>query len=516
MTATVSGTQPVLWARDVTKSFGALVANDVVQLEVFPGEIHAVVGENGAGKTTLMRILSGEILPDSGTVQINGEEVRLRGPQDAVRRGIGMVHQHYSVVPGFSVLDNLLLGVPGGSARALSKQERQRAIDFLVAEGFAKPADALIQDFAVDEVQRFEIVKLLYVGAKILILDEPTAVLGPIEVEKLYERLRALAGEGHAIVVITHKLGEVETYADRVTVMRGGRTVLTTGPRPSRSQLLTAMFGEHVAVAAEQESTGHETVVRADARVALTVSDFSVVDPDGRARVSDVSFTVREGETLCVIGVEGNGQSHLMDALAGLRPSTGRVAVLDRDISGLDPRDRFEQGLRFVSEDRLRWDVIKDATVSENLLAHDFASGRSLGFTDARGKTVVELVTDALRKFDVRPVAPRMRLGNLSGGNQQRAVVARESGGPKTVLLLSHPTRGLDVVGSATIVQDVRDQLAQGVAVVWNTADIDEAFLVGDHILVLFQGRVALLGSRATTPREQVALAMSGAGGELR
>ena len=505
--------QAVLRARDVTKSFGPLLANDVVNLEVFPGEIHAVVGENGAGKTTLMRILSGELLADSGTVEVEGREVRFRGPQEAVTAGIGMVHQHYSVIPDFTLLDNLLFGVPGDSAKALTRGQRARAADFLRDEGFQTPDRTTIRELAVDEVQRFEIAKLLYVGARILILDEPTAVLGPIEVERLYARLDVLAAEGRAIVVITHKLAEVEAYAQRATVMRGGRTVLVTGAHPTRSALLTAMFGEHVAVIANQESEAAAIPSAPLGDVSLAVAGLTVTGQDGRVRVDDVSFSIRAGQIVCVIGVEGNGQAFLMDALAGLRAADGQVLVKGADVSKADPRERFDRGIRFVSEDRLRWDVIRDASVSENLLAHDYASGGPWAFTDARGKTVVELVTDALRKFDVRPVAPRMRLGNLSGGNQQRAVVARESGGTKDVLLLSHPTRGLDVVGAATIIDDVREQVSQGVAVLWNTADIDEAFNVADHILVMFQGRVAYSGARSSTTREQVAIAMSGAEG---
>jgi simple sugar transport system ATP-binding protein len=497
----------------LTKSFGSLVANDSVTLEINSGEIHAVVGENGAGKTTLMRMLSGEISPDSGDIVIKGEKARLRSPQDAVRLGVGMVRQHYSVIPDFSLLDNLLLAVPGSSARPLTRAQLAKAVAYLREEGFADPEGTAVRDLSVDELQRFEIARLLFVGADILILDEPTAVLGPIEIERLYARLRELADQGRAIVVITHKLGEVESHADRVTVMRGGLTVLSGAGSLSREDLLTAMFGDHLKVANEQDELVRQRGDHVMGGVVLDVRDLGVVGHDGRARVDGITFTVRAGEILCILGVEGNGQAHLMDALAGLRSASGQVLVGSQDVTADSPRSRFHHGVRFVSEDRHRWDVLKDATVSENFLAHDYADGRALGHTSSRGKTVTELVMAAMERFDIRPRVPRMRLGNLSGGNQQRTVVARESAGSKDVLLLSHPTRGLDVIGAATIVEDVLQQRAKGVAVIWNTADIDEALSVGDSFLVMYKGQAAFLGPRSEATRDRIALAMSGSGG---
>jgi simple sugar transport system ATP-binding protein len=503
----------LLVASGLRKSFGVLVANDDVTLEVRSGEIHAVVGENGAGKTTLMRMLSGEISPDAGEIMIKGKAARLRNPQDAVRLGVGMVHQHYSVIADFSLLDNLLLAVPGSSARPLTRAQLSEATAYLQDEGFATPDRTAVRDLSVDELQRFEIARLLFVGADILILDEPTAVLGPIEIERLYERLRTLAEEGRAVVVITHKLGEVEAHADRVTVMRAGRTVISVSGKMSREELLSAMFGDHLKVANEQDALARERANHAVGDVVLDVRDITVVGKDERPRVDRLSFTVRAGEILCILGVEGNGQAHLMDALAGLRVASGQVLVAAHDVTADSPRDRFHHGVRFVSEDRHRWDVLKDASVAENFLAHDYADGRALGHTGSRGKTVTELVMSAMERFDIRPRAPRMRLGNLSGGNQQRTVVARESGGSKQVLLLSHPTRGLDVVGAATIVDDVLEQRAQGVAIVWNTADIDEAFAVADTFLVMYKGQAAFLGARHEATRDTIALAMSGSGG---
>jgi simple sugar transport system ATP-binding protein len=503
----------LLRATGLTKSFGPLVANDAVTLEVKAGEIHAVVGENGAGKTTLMRMLSGEISPDAGEIVVRGSAARLRSPQDAVRLGVGMVHQHYSVIAEFSLLDNLLLAVPGSSARPLTRAQLATAVTYLQEEGFPHPESTAVRDLSVDELQRFEIARLLFVGADILILDEPTAVLGPIEIERLYERLRGLAAEGRAIVVITHKLGEVESHADRVTVMRGGRTVLSAAGSLPREELLSAMFGDHLKVASEQDSLTRQHAEHAVGDVVLDVRDLKVLGHDGRPRVNGLSFTVSAGEILCILGVEGNGQAHLMDALAGLRAASGQVLVATHEVTDDSPRDRFDRGVRFVSEDRHRWDVLKDASVAENFLAHDYADGRALGHTSSRGKTVSELVLSAMERFDIRPRAPRMRLGNLSGGNQQRTVVARESAGSKQVLLLSHPTRGLDVVGASTIVDDVLEQRAHGVAIIWNTADIDEAFAVADTFLVMYKGQAAFLGSRSEATRDRIALSMSGSGG---
>ncbi len=505
------GSSSLLRAIGLRKCFGTLVANDDVHLDLRAGEIHAVVGENGAGKTTLMRMLSGEIQPDSGCIEIDATEVRLRGPQDAVLAGVGMVHQRYSVVAEFSLLDNLLLASPGASARRLTRDQLSTAVAYLEGEGFTAPARTLVKDLSIDELQRFEIARLLYVGARILILDEPTAVLGPIEIDSLYRKLRALADEGRAVVVITHKLGEVESHANRVTVMRAGKTVLSTESGFSKADLLPAMFGDHTAVARDQaELTSHHADHVMGDQV-LEVSGLTVLGHDGRPRVEDVAFSVRAGEVLCVVGVEGNGQVQLMDSLAGLRQADGAVRVLGEDVSGMGPRDRFHRGVRFVSEDRHRWDVLSGATIAENLMAHDYADGRAFGHTNAHGKTALAVITEALTRFDVRPLAPRMRLGNLSGGNQQRAVVARESTGDKRLLLMSHPTRGLDVVGASRIVDDALNQRARGVAIVWNTADLDEAFAVADTFLVMFRGRVAYLGRREDTSLERLALAMSGA-----
>lgn len=501
---------PVLNAVGLTKRFGDLVANDEVDLSMWPGEIHAVVGENGAGKTTLMRMLSGEIQPDSGVIEVRGEAVRLTAPQDAVRAGIGMVHQHYSVVGDFSLLDNLMLGIPGGSARAITRSELTDAVNFLVEEGFENPESTTVRNLSVDELQRFEIARLLYVGSDILILDEPTAVLGPIEIERLYERLRGLASEGRSIVVITHKLGEVKSYADRVTVMRAGRTVVSATSGMNREEMLAAMFGDHMAVAEEQRALGAHHELHTIGNAVLEIEALSVKGHDGRLRVEELSFSLRRGEILCVIGVEGNGQTSLMEALAGLTAAEGAIRVNGVNVTKDSPRARFHHGVRFVSEDRLRWDVLKEGSVAENLMAHNFADGHSLGHTDTRGKTVMEFMLSALERFDVRPRAPKMRLGNLSGGNQQRTVVARESSGEKKVLLLSHPTRGLDVVGAAKIVDDTLEQRSRGTAIVWNTADIDEAFMVADTFLVMFRGRAALLIGRNEATRDKIALAMSG------
>jgi ABC-type uncharacterized transport system ATPase subunit len=505
---------PVLTATGVSKSFGPVVANDAVSLELYAGEIHAVVGENGAGKTTLMRILSGSMAPDEGVLSVRGTEVSFASPVEARRQGIGMVYQHYSVVPGFSVLDNLLLSVAGSSAKLISRNERTRAVEFLEQEGYRDPAVTLVGDLAVDEVQRFEIAKLRYNGAQVLILDEPTAVLGPIEVTRLYQQLRDLADRDHTIVVITHKLAEVEQHADRVTVMRGGTTVIGSVVPPSRTELLKAMFGDHVNTATHpphvppRSGSGSGS---GDPAPVLEVRDLHVNGADGRTRVKGVGFVLLPGEVLAVLGVEGNGQSHLMDALAGLTAARGEIRLDGRNLTGLSARRRHELGVRAVTEDRHRWDVFMEASMTENLLVHRVAASSPLRHTNTRGGALGQIIQDAITRFDVRPRNPRLAMSKFSGGNQQRAVIARESEGTKRVLLLAHPTRGLDVVGSARITESVAEQAADNVAVVWNTADIDEAFAVSNRMLVMCDGRVTLFTETAAATREQVALAMSGA-----
>jgi len=502
--------EPALTAAAVSKSFGPVVANDAVSLDLYPCEIHAVVGENGAGKTTLMRILSGSMKPDAGVLTVHGAEVRFDSPVDARRSGIGMVYQHYSVISEFSVLDNLLLSVAGASTRMVSRGDRLRVIRFLEDEGFIHPASTLMQDLAVDEVQRFEITKLMYNGAQILILDEPTAVLGPIEVERLYQRLRDLAERGHTIVVITHKLAEVEQFADRVTVMRAGATIIRSAVPPRRADLLKAMFGEQVAIASDQSTKKLRREID-DQTPVLVVQDLSVDGSDGRRRVTDVNFSLLQGEVLAILGVEGNGQSHLMDALAGILPAqTGTVRLHEVDITQMVARDRYKLGLRAVTEDRHRWDVFMEASVTENLLVHKIAHGSAMRHTNTRGGELASLIQETLIQFDIRPRNPRLAMSKLSGGNQQRAVVGRESKGPKSVLLLAHPTRGLDVVGAARITESVVEQAGSGVAVLWNTADIDEAFSVSDRLLVMCDGKVTFTEETSQATREQVALAMSG------
>ncbi len=502
--------KPVLTASGVSKSFGLVAANADVSLELYAGEIHAIVGENGAGKTTLTRILSGAMAADDGVLTIRGTEVAFASPVEARKQGVGMVYQHYSVVPEFSVLDNLLLSVAGPSARLISSQQRSRAVEFLEQEGYQRPAETLVADLAVDEIQRFEIAKLRYNGAQILILDEPTAVLGPIEVERLYRQLRDLADRDHTIVVITHKLAEVEQHADRVTVMRGGKTVLSSVVPPTRTALLQAMFGDHVNAATHPPHVPPRGTV--DPTPVLEVRDLGVQGVDGRTRVDGVSFRLLPGEVLAILGVEGNGQSHLMDALAGLTSASGEIMLAGTDVTGLTSRRRYELGMRAVTEDRHRWDVFMEASMTENLLVHRVAAGSPLKYTNTRGGELGRMIQGALTRFDVRPKNPRLSMSKFSGGNQQRAVIARECEGMKQVLLLAHPTRGLDVIGSATITESVGEQAATGVAVAWNTADIDEAFAVSNRLLVMCDGRVTLLTETATATREQVALAMSGAG----
>ena len=497
---------PALRARGICKSFGDVRANVEVGIDLYAGEIHAVVGENGAGKTTLTKMLSGAMQPDAGDLEVGGRPVSFASPQEAARCGIGMVYQHYSVVPEFTLLDNLLLSVGGNSARILTRRQRDAAESFLLEEGFTAPRRTCVRDLSVDEVQRFEISKLLYNGAKIVILDEPTAVLGPVEVEKLYARLRDLAERGHAVVVITHKLAEVEQYAQRVTVMRGGRTVEESIVPPGHAELLAAMFGSHVSVATSPPAVLQR---RVDAPVVLAVDRLTVRGADGRVRLDGVSFELVEGEVVAVLGVEGNGQAQLMDAIAGVTPSDGSIRLRGQDVQQLSPADRHRAGMRAVTEDRLTWDVFVRASLAENMLAHSFAhrpalkSSRTSGPTEAR-------IRDLMDKFDVRPRAPRLALAGFSGGNQQRAVIAREAVGEMDILVLSQPTRGLDIVSSTTIMDHVAELAASGIAVIWNTADIDEAYAVSHRLIVMSDGRVTLDRPTATTSRQQVATAMSG------
>ncbi len=483
----------------ITKRFPGVVANDNVNLRVETGEIHAICGENGAGKSTLMKILYGMQPADEGQMIINGEEVHFSSPTDAIDNGIGMVHQHFMLAEQMTVLENVILGSePTKVGGVIDFGEAARHLrEVGEAYGLKVEPDDLVETLEVGERQRVEIIKVLFRGAKILILDEPTAVLVPQEVEELFRNLRELQAGGATIIFIDHKLKEVLDISDRITVIRRGKTVTTVdADSVTAADLAELMVGSELPSPETTESTVTD-------ELALEVSGVSVADEDGRAVVDNVSFRVRRGEVLGIAGIEGNGQTELIDAIIGTRaPAAGRVTMLGTDITHESVRHRREAGLAFVPQDRQSDGLLLDASLWENAaLGHQtkppFAKGFWFDRAGARERT-----EQVRQDFDVRTPSVEVTARALSGGNQQKLIIGREMAADPKVLIAAHPTRGIDVGAQADVWNDIRAARALGLATLLISADLDELIGLSDTIVVMFHGRlVATLDPNDITPR---------------
>lgn len=497
---------PAVALRNITRRFGPVVANDDVSLELAPGEIHALVGENGAGKTTLMRVLYGLLPPDAGRIEVDGRPARIRHPADAMRLGLGMVHQHFLLVGPLTVAENVVLGhEPRAAFGAYRRAAAEREVGSL-AERYRLPVDprARIDALPVGAQQRVEILKALHRGARVLILDEPTAVLTPHEVDELFEVLRALRDAGATIVLITHKLAEVKSLAHRVTVMRAGR-VVGGGPVSSLSieRLAELMVGRPLAPL-------HARAASAPGEPAFEVADLHVRDDRGLEAVRGVSFEVRAGEIVGIAGVEGNGQHELVECLAGLRhPALGAIRIGGRPVRPAT-RDHFAAGLAHIPSDRLRRGLVPEMTLAENLvlgLHHERSLGPGAwldrGALEARARRL-------LGEYDVRPAEPAWRAAQLSGGNQQKLVAARELSRGARVVLAAHPTRGVDLGALAFIHRRLLEQRDAGRAVLLVSSDLSEILALADRILVMYEGRVVLETRPAATDERTLGLHMTG------
>ena len=491
----------------IGKRFPGVVANSDVNLRVRAGTVHAVVGENGAGKSTLMKILYGMQRPDEGTITVNGEPVSFSSPADAIAVGIGMVHQHFMLADNLTVLENVVLGnEPRVGGRLDFKSARGKITEISDNYGLGVDPDALVDELGVGERQRVEILKVLYRGARTLILDEPTAVLVPQEVDELFGNLRELKAEGLTILFISHKLDEVLSVADDITVMRRGSTVASVSPSEVTSrQLAELMVGRALPVPELRDSTVTEDVV-------LDVSGLTVTSSDGRTLLNDVTFTIHAGEVLGIAGVEGNGQAELVDALMGIRPSTGSIRLAGEDISKLSTRHRREGGIGFIPEDRHRQGMLLEATLWENrILGHQTrepnARGLLLNRAGARRDTA-----RIVEEYDVRTPGIEVIAASLSGGNQQKLIVGREMSSNPTLLIAAHPTRGVDVGAQAAIWEHIRRARAERLAVLLISADLDELIGMSDRLAVILRGRlVSTLDPRTVTPQD-LGAAMTGAG----
>jgi simple sugar transport system ATP-binding protein len=497
--------------RGITKRYPGVIANDKIDLDVRPGEIHALLGENGAGKTTLMNILYGLARPDEGEILLDGQPIQIAGPSDAIARGISMVHQHFMLVPVLTVAENILLGAETmANAVFIDRQEASARIREL-GRRFQFEIDPDIQagKLSVGWQQRVEILKALYRQARILVLDEPTAVLTPQETEEIFAVLRRLAAEGHSIVFISHKLYEVLEIADRITVIRRGRVVGTRLPtETTEDDLAELMVGREVQLIVDRGESHPSTV-------ALKVDDLRVSDDRGTEVVRGVDLEVRKGEILGIAGVAGNGQDELVEALVGLRrPSSGHVMLDGRDVTGMGARQLNEIGVAFVPADRQRYGLVLAFDVADNLvLTSYYRPPFARGFLRNQG-AIDEAAEETAAAFDIRTPSVHARTGTLSGGNQQKVVVAREYGRALKLLILDQPTRGLDVGSIEFIHRRTIAQRDAGAAIVLVSAELDEVLELSDRIAVMYRGAVVGVLDGRTADKNVVGLMMATGGRE--
>jgi general nucleoside transport system ATP-binding protein len=506
--------------RGITKRFGSLVANDHIDLRVAPGEIRGLLGENGAGKTTLMNVLYGLIQPDSGEILLDGVPTTIHSPRDAINARIGMVHQHFMLVPVFTVAENVALGVEhtrriAGIPTGLLDRGRARRQVLELSEryGLQVNPDALVEDLPVGVQQRVEIIKALLRDASVLILDEPTAVLTPSETEDLFRVMRELREGGRAIVFITHKLKEVQAVADEITVIRRGQVVGERPPTTTDAELATLMVGRSVELRVRKAPARPGDVVL-DVQHLSVAGDVVPIEAGGtRNSVDDVSFEVRAGEILGIAGVQGNGQTELCEALMGLRPATGVVRLDGHEISHASPRDRLRAGIGYIPEDRQEDGLVADFSVADNMVLDlygrpPFASGIALDL-GAIKKNATGLVTE----FDVRTSSIDTPVGTLSGGNQQKVILAREVGRQVRLLLASQPTRGLDVGSIEFVHRRIVEERDNGTAVIIVSSELDEIYALADRIAVMYEGQIT--GFRPPTVSvTELGLLMAGARGD--
>ena len=501
--------KPAIRLRGITKSFGGKKANDDIWLDIYRGEILALLGENGSGKTTLMNILAGIYFPDSGKIYLNGEEIVIRSPKDAFSYGIGMVHQHFKLVDVFSAAENIVLGTEG----KLDMADCIRRIrEICKMYGFHIDPDRKVYDMSVSEKQTVEIVKVLYRGADILILDEPTAVLTPQETEKLFNILRAMRDAGKAVVIITHKMNEVESLSDRVAILRKGRFVGDMLTRNTNAQeMASLLMGRPVELNIERPEP-------VDPKPRITVKGLTVIGEDGITKLDDVSFTANSGEILGIAGISGSGQKELLEAIAGLQPvSSGSITYFEdngteEELIGRDPFAIADMGitLSFVPEDRLGMGLVGNMDLSDNMLLRSYRRGKSAFVNRKDPRRLAETVVTDL-SVDTPGITVPVR--TLSGGNIQKVLVGREISNAPTVLLTAYAVRGLDINSSYTIYDLINRQKKKGVAVIYVGEDLDVLIELSDRILVLCGGKVSGIVEGRRTKKSEVGLLMTKLGG---
>ena len=493
--------------RGITKKFGSLIANDDINLVVESGEIRSLLGENGAGKSTLMNVLYGLYQADGGEILLDDKVQSFKGPGDAMAAGIGMVHQHFMLIPVFTVAENVVLGnepVNGIGALDLNAA-RARVREISDRFGFNVDPDALVRDLPVGVQQRVEIIKALTRNAKVLVLDEPTAVLTPQETDELMQIMRDLAKSGTSIIFITHKLREVQSVADQITVIRQGKVVGEASPKDSASKLASLMVGREVDLSVDKAANKPGEVV-------VSFDNVSVLDDRDQRAVNGVSFEARAGEILAIAGVQGNGQTELAEVLLGLRPAvkgSGSIKLAGKSLDGLSVRKRLEAGIGYVPEDRKKDGLVSEFTISENFMLNGsfsapFAKGVNIDFA-ARD----EISNSLIKEFDVRTQSAETLAGKLSGGNQQKVVVARELSREVKLLIAAQPTRGVDVGSIEFIHERIVAERDAGRAVILISTELDEVLALADRIAVMYRGKIVGIVD-AKTSRETLGKMMAG------
>ena len=491
--------------RGITKQFGSLVANDDINFKVEAGEIHAILGENGAGKSTLMNIVYGLLAPDKGQILVDGQEIKIKSPLDALAAGIGMVHQHFMLIPVFTVAENIVLGHEKTNRAGLLDLATAREEIIRVSKefNFEVDPDALIEDLPVGIQQRVEIIRALIYNSKILILDEPTAVLTPQETDELLANMKKLRDSGRSIVFITHKLREVKAVADRISIIRRGKVVGTVQPSASQEEMASLMVGRPVDL----------TVNKADGKPGKTILemvDLNVLDTTGRALASKINLTVSAGEVVAVAGVQGNGQSELAEAIVGLREHlTGSIKLSGNELIGRSVDECLKAGIAYVPESRELDGLISSFSITENLILDTHSEAPYSKGIFYKPAMAHQVAIERIKEFDIRAQSASDPASSLSGGNKQKVVLARELSRPVELVVVCQPTRGLDVGSIEFVHQRLISERDSGRAVLLFSTELDEVFALADRIAIMYRGEIIAIVP-ATASREEVGLYMAG------
>lgn len=494
---------------NITKAFGKIIANENINMTVHKGEVHALLGENGAGKTTLVNMLYGLLKPTSGEIYVKGEKMNTFRPDIAIKKGIGMVHQHFMLVQPFTVIENIMLGMEQTKGFGLLDREKAKQDVIALSEkyGLYVEPDAKIEDITVGMQQRVEILKALYRGAEILILDEPTAVLTPQEIEELISIMDSLTKQGKSIIIITHKLKEIKRVADYCTIIRRGKYIDTVKVSDfDESQLASKMVGREVSFEVEKKDKQAGEIV-------LEIKDLVVKDSRGIDAVKGLSLNVKKGEILGIAGIDGNGQSQLIEGITGLTPvKSGNVFLNGSDITNKKPKEIIELGISTIPEDRQKRGLVMDFTIYENMMLENYGNEpfSKRGVLDY--KKIKEFTRELIEKFDIRPKDENIEVGSLSGGNQQKVIIAREVTNNPEVLLAAQPTRGLDVGAIEFVHKSLVEQRDNDKAVVLISFELDEIINVSDRIAVIYDGKIVDILDAKETDENEIGLLMAGGG----